>query len=395
MKSVANAHVLFLPSWYQTPENPVHGSFFRDQAIAVEKLGVRTGVVFPELKTVEGSKPWEWPGRRYQISEENDAGIFTLRVLGWRIPLAKGLTRDLWRSLCHRLIKQYVRRHGAPDLIHAHCVHQAGVAAMEAKRSWRIPFVITEHFSGYARDLMSDEMAMQSRNVFAHADKVICVSRMLAEDIKPYTSGRDIQIVPNMVDTDFFTVPDSPRQFSPFRFLFVGFLTANKKVDELIRVFAAGFNASSEVRLEIVGDGAQRLELESLAANLGIQDRVDFHGLLPRARVNQLMQRANALVSASEVETFGVVLLEAMSTGMPVIITRCGGPEEFVTPEVGTLVDLGDWPQFQRAMEKMVSGYDHWQNQAHNIRAHVESTFGEQSVGSRIVEAYNSVIQRV
>ena len=43
MRSVQNAHVLFIPSWYGTRENPVHGSFFRDQAVAVEKLGVRTG----------------------------------------------------------------------------------------------------------------------------------------------------------------------------------------------------------------------------------------------------------------------------------------------------------------------------------------------------------------
>jgi L-malate glycosyltransferase len=395
LKSVHNAHVLFIPSWYHTPQNPVHGSFFRDQAVTVSKLGVRVGVIYPDLRTLQGTSVADWPGRRFQITEEDDGGIPTMRVLGWRIPGAKRLTRDLWNSQAQRLVRRYVRRHGVPDLIHAQCVHQAGIAAATARRNWRIPYVVTEHFSGYARGLFSDDMLLQARDVFYHAGKLIAVSRKLAEDIKGYTGGRDIQVIPNMVDTDFFTLPGERRKTDPFRFLFVGFLTPNKKVDDLIRAFAGQFGKTPGVTLEIAGDGNHRAELEKLAVDLGVSDRVDFAGLLSRGQVRDCMQRANALVSASEVETFGVVLLEAMSTGLPVIVTRCGGPEEFVTSDVGRLVDLGDRALFGRVMAEMIYDYDSWSDAAPSIRAHVESVYGQRTVGAKIIEAYNSVIQQV
>jgi glycosyltransferase involved in cell wall biosynthesis len=238
-------------------------------------------------------------------------------------------------------------------------------------------------------------MLMQARDVFYHAGKLITVSRKLAEDIKGYTGGRDIQVIPNMVDTEFFKVPGGRRSADPFRFLFVGFLTPNKKVDELIRAFAAQFGKTPGVNLEIAGDGNHRGELERLADELGVSDSVNFAGMLSREQVRDSMHRANALVSASEVETFGVVLLEAMATGLPVIITRCGGPEEFVTDDVGRLVDLGDRTQLQQAMAEMIDGYDNWLDAAPDIRAYVESLYGERTVGAKIVEVYNSVIQQV
>ena len=394
MKSVKNAHVLIIPSWYYTSDNPVHGSFFRDQSIAVHRQGVKTGVVYTELRTLQGTSPSEWFGRRYQIVEEDDDGVPTLRVIGWRIPLAKKTTRAFWVNLTQRLIQHYVRRHGVPDLIHAHCVHQAGVAAMEAKRSWRIPFVVTEHFSGYARGIVTNEMLVQARAVLFDADRIIAVSRKLAGDVRPYAGGRDIQIIPNVVDTGFFTLPAEPRRTEPFTFLFVGFLTPNKRVDVLLRAFVSLAKSNEALRLEIAGDGDHRPTLEALASELGIERRVNFLGLLDREGVRDAMWRANALVSASQIETFGVVLVEAMATGLPVIITRCGGPEEIVTDSVGRLVSPDDPTELQKTMMDVVSNYRHWLEAAPAIRTYAGSTFGEQTVGAKLIEMYNSVIQQ-
>jgi glycosyltransferase involved in cell wall biosynthesis len=394
VKSVANAHVLVVPSWYQTREQPVHGTFFREQAIAVHNLGVKTGLVFPELRTVEGAGAGDWLSRRFQITEYDDEGIFTMRVVGWRIPLAKNLTRDLWVNQVQRLIKRYVRRHGVPDLIHAHCVHEAGVAALEAKQEWRIPYVVTEHFTGYARGIMTDDMLMRARDVFTQADRVITVSHALAADIQTYTSGSDIRVIPNLVDTEFFTPPPEPRTADPFRFLFVGFLTEKKGVADLLRAFAAAFASGDDVRLEIGGDGELRASLENLAAELGLDDRVAFLGTLTRGGVREAMWRSNAVVSAARVETFGVVLIEAMATGLPVIVTRCGGPEEFVTEDVGRLVPLDDGPELQKTMQEMVGSYDNWRDAAPAIRSYAHDNFGERTIGSRLIEAYNSVIRQ-
>jgi glycosyltransferase involved in cell wall biosynthesis len=394
MKSVHNAHVLVIPSWYHTDDQPVHGSFFREQAAAVNKLGVKTGVVFPDLRTMLGTSARDWPARRFQFTEEDDGGVRTLRVMGWRIPQAKALTRDLWVNQVQRLIKQYVRRYGVPDLLHAQCVHEAGVAALAAKEVWKLPYVVTEHFTGYARGIMTDAMLLRARDVFTQADRVITVSRALANDIKSYVGGRDITVIPNLVDTEFFTPPSETRSADPFRFLFVGFLTEKKGVEDLLRAYAAAFGSNDRVRLEIGGDGHQRPLLEALAADLGIGRQVDFLGTLTREQVRDAMRRVNAVVSAARFETFGVVLIEAMSTGLPVIVTRCGGPEEFVTEQVGRLIPLDDAPGMQNAMLEMVSSYDRWRDAGPAIRSYTEENFSERFVGSKLIETYNSVIQQ-
>lgn len=394
MKSVANAHVLVVPSWYHTRDNPVHGSFFREQAVAVQKLGVKMGVVFPDLRTVVGARAGEAVSRRFQVVEGNDEGIFTMRVMGWRIPQAKKVTRDLWVKQVQRLTKRYVRRHGVPDLIHAQCVHEAGVAAMKVKEDWKIPYVVTEHFTGYARGIMTDDMLTRAREVFSQADGVIAVSHAMARDIKGYAGKKDIKVIPNLVDTQFFTPPPTARSCTPFRFLFVGFLTEKKGVADLLRAYAGAFGNDEAVRLEIGGDGELRASLKSLVGELGVGDRVEFLGELSRVRVRDAMWRANAVVSAARVETFGVVLIEAMSTGLPVIVTRCGGPEEFVTREVGHLVPLDDGVAMQNAMREMVADCDSWQRLAPAIRSYVQDNFGERTIGSRLIEAYNSVIRQ-
>jgi glycosyltransferase involved in cell wall biosynthesis len=357
-------------------------------------MDVKTGVVFVDLRTLAGSKPVNWMARRYQIFEENDAGIMTMRVLGWRIPAAKRLTSELWVNQTQRLIKSYVRRHGVPDLIHAHCVHQAGIAAMEAKGNWRIPYVVTEHFSGYARGLMSDLMLSQARDVFFQADRVVAVSHKLASDIRTYSRGKDIQVIPNVVDTDFFVPPAEPRSSKPFRFLFVGFLTENKRVEDLLDAFARQFGANGAAKLVIAGDGVHRPVLESKVAELGIESAVEFLGMLSREQVRNAMHEANAFVTASPVETFGVVLVEAMSTGLPVIAVRSGGPEEFVTEKVGRLVPPDDAGSLQRAMADVVGDYARWRDAAPEIRSYVVSAFGEAAVGSRLIETYNAVMQQ-
>jgi glycosyltransferase involved in cell wall biosynthesis len=357
-------------------------------------LGVKTGVVFPDLRTTIGARADDWLSRRFQVVEGEDEGVFTMRVMGWRIPRAKKMTRGLWVNQVQRLVKLYVRRCGVPDLIHAQCVHEAGVAALTAKREWKIPYVVTEHFTGYARGIMTDAQLARARDVFTQADRVVTVSHALARDIKGYAGSQDIKVIPNLVDTEFFAPPPQVRPRDPFRFLFVGFLTEKKGVADLLRAFAGAFGSRDDVRLDIGGDGELRPSLEKLASELGLGGRVDFLGSLTRDQVRDALWRANAVVSAARVETFGVVLIEAMSTGIPVIVTRCGGPEDFVTENVGRLVPLDNGAEMQKAMQELVSSYNSWQEAAPAIRSYAEDNFGERTVGSRLIETYNSVIRQ-
>jgi glycosyltransferase involved in cell wall biosynthesis len=394
MRSVADAHVLYIPAPYEDHDPPVHESVFREQIAAASMLGVKTGLVSPELNPARGQHPANWLARRFQIVEGDEDGVSEMKVAGWSIPRFPRLTRSLWLVQAQRLIKHYVRRRGAPDLIHAHCVHPAGIAALAAKQNWRIPYVVTEHFAGYTRGAMSDEMMLQARDVFTRADRIVTVGRTPAKDIKSYVGGQDVHIIPHLVDTEFFTPPPERRPASPFRFLFAGILNEDERVDDVLKAFAAAFRSNGDVRLEIGGDGGHRPHLEALSAQLGVSGQVVFSGALDRERVRDAMRRASALVCASGVETHSVVLIEAMSTGLPVIAARGEGSDEYVNDEVGRLIAPGDIEAMQKSMLEMVSFHHDWSRAGPAIRSYVEENFSARVVGPRLIETYNSVIQR-
>jgi glycosyltransferase involved in cell wall biosynthesis len=385
-------HVLILPSWYPTPENPLNGIFFYEQAKALRAEGVKVGVVYPQLKSllrVRSDEIWSNPFRTFFVEEE---GIPTLRGLGWFIP--KFLPRALIYLLrVQRLVGEYVKRFGVPDLVHAHSALWGGVAALRVQRTLGVPYVLTEHFTGFSEGTIDSFRAAYAKKAFSEASLVIAVSKPLAETLKKYSVEEPrLRVVPNMVDVSFFTLPPKQRQETPFRFLTVAFLERRKGMHILLQAFAIAFGREKHVRLMVGGDGPQRSELEELARRLGIADQVVFLGLLSREGVREAMWQANVFVLPSLVETFGVVLIEALSTGLPVVATRCGGPEDIVRDGVGVLCDPGDVHGLANALAEVYKGYPVYRKREAQIRQYAVDAFSSKAVARSLLEIYEEVL---
>lgn len=382
-------HVLIIPSWYPTEQSPVAGVFFAEQAKALHNAGIRVGVVAPIQRSIRTLTKGHFLNYNFKTEFHEEDGIPIFRSLGWAIPKLPRVSRQIWLWQARRLINLYIQRFGKPDIIHAHAVIWGGVAAFEASQRLGIPYIVMEHSSTYARGLIKPWQEPDIKIVLQRAAKRIAVSRSLAKLIAPYAMGLPIEVVPNIVDTEFFTLPQQSRSSRPFIFLSVALLTPNKGIDVLIKAFEKEFRGHSEVELWIGGDGPQRPDLERLVQRLSIESQVRFLGLLTREQVREAMWRANTFVLPSYVETFGVVFIEAMATGLPVIATRCGGPEEFVTPEVGRLVPPGDIEQLGEAMETV---YRSWEvSFGEQISRWTAEKFSSLVVSSRLKEIYLSL----
>ena len=386
-------HILFIPSWYATNRIPILGSFFREQALAITREGVQTGIIYPEFLSLYGATGTELLSHRFQIETVVDEGIPIMRVKGWLFPTLRQLSRKHWVFQVQRLLKKYIAIYGKPDLIHAQCVHEAGIAADKIKAELGIPFVITEHSSGYRRGTLAPYRLDQARMVFLNADKIISVSHFLAKDLLPYTGDRQTTLVPNLVDTGYFTLPVKPRQTDSFSFAVICNLVPEKGIDRLLRAFAKSFPSHEPVRLVIGGEGSQQGKLQALSSDLGIDDKVEFTGLLSRQEVREVMWKSNALVSSSHVETFGVTLIEAMSTGLPVIATNSGGPAEFINDQVGTLVPADDEDALGRAMYETFTKRQAWSESADSIHQYTADQFSEPVVAKQLLDVYRSVLQ--
>jgi glycosyltransferase involved in cell wall biosynthesis len=124
-----------------------------------------------------------------------------------------------------------------------------------------------------------------------------------------------------------------------------------KGFDTLLRAIA---RSARRPHLIILGEGPERQTLEQLAASLGVAERVDFRGYLNEPW--PVFREAKMLALASHTEAFGNVLVEAMAHGLPVVATRCGGPEEVLAEgRYGRLVAVGDDRALARAIDETLA----------------------------------------
>ena len=381
--------VLFLPSFYPSVQLPIFGVFFRELTLAARFAGVDAGVAYAEVRSLRRPQLSSLKKSYFQVSSGVEEGIPTVRRHGWNTFAQVRVGAEIWIRQMQSLATIFATRFGSPDLVHAHNVAWAGVAAARVARTLGCRYLITEHSSAVlAGDWLRGRRA-EVALTYRGAAAVVCVSRCLAAAVKDVVGGPDPLVIPNTVDTQFFTLPPEPRSDSQFVFSSIGNLTENKGFDLVIHAFAARFAGCTDVRLEIGGDGPEWLGLVALAQQLGVADRVRFLGPLSRGQVREAMWRANAFVLASACETFGVVLIEALSTGLPVIATRSGGPEEIVTPQVGMLVRSRDAIELASAMGNL---RDSTQYQAPILRSYVVDRFGHATIGAALRRVYEACI---
>jgi 1,4-alpha-glucan branching enzyme len=211
---------------------------------------------------------------------------------------------------------------------------RAGVAASAA---FGVPLVFHVHLPQ-----PSDPGLERESDGAAGADAIIVNSASVLEELA--ARGADasrIEVIPNGVDVDVFH-PAADWPADDGSILFVGRLVPQKGVDVLIRALGALLPRHPAARLVIVGDGDSRLALQRLVRALGLGPAVTFTGWTSGAALVAAYQRAAVVVVPSRYEPFGIVALEGMACGRPVVASRVGGLSDVVNDEVGTLVPESD-----------------------------------------------------
>lgn len=170
------------------------------------------------------------------------------------------------------------------------------------------------------------------------------VSPRLGDDINTLlNSNFNFEYIPNIVNAKFFNRKMfHNKDKSGFVFLSVGNLTERKGHSDLITAFAKVYKDNTAVILRIVGSGEQYNRLEKLIFELGMENQIFLTGSVSREQMVNEYANADCFVLSSYYETFGVVLIEALASGLPVVATASGGPEYIVTEKNGYLYPPGD-----------------------------------------------------
>jgi glycosyltransferase involved in cell wall biosynthesis len=284
------------------------------------------------------------------------------------------------------LYRKILKEKGKPDVMHAHFAG-VGHTASKLKRKTGLPFVITEHTSSMMKPTIDQHLYKTANEAYASADALIAVSPGLREVIKG-RFDKDAIYIPNIVDTKLFSyVPKSSDDI--FRFISIGGLIVRKRMDLTIEAFAQAFGDNEKVTLTIFGEGPERGKLEDLIKKHKLAKRVNLMGLQSRKDIAKHLQTSDCFVLASQAETFGVVYTEALSAGVPVIATRCGGPEHFVNDGNGVFVHVDDLNALVKAMRYMYNNAQKYDRQA------IANSTIEQFSASAVVSQLNQVYKKI
>ena len=387
---MSGKHVLFVPSWYPTPQSPTNGIFFQDQARCLASGGYQVGVIAVETRRWRSQQGGSQLSGLTDVTDRDERGVRVVRATVMNVVPRRWRAARWLRRTCG-LAEQYATRYGMPDVLHAQSTLWGGYAALLLARQWGRPMVITEHSSAFFSGFIRGWECRLIRSACATPTRVLAVSPGLAAAVADIAGGQPPVVVPNLVDTDFFA-PSSTPSTDPVDLLCVAHLDRKKGVDVLLSALSVLEKEGLRLSLRIVGDGPERASLERSARQLGVADRVTFTGLASRLEVRKAMWNARVFVLPSRVETFGLVLAEAMACGLPVVATRSGGPESFVQEPFGWLVPSDDVASLATAL--MSASNAERASIARSARSFAVTEFGPSALLSRLGQVYSDLRSR-
>ena len=378
-------HILEIPSFF----TPYGGEFCLDQARALKAVGHEVRILSNvQLGVTIGAKGYlSLPYSRYEHEVE---GITVCQSFQRGVPMMVRWNVRRWVRIVCEMFDNYVAQYGLPDVLHAHCSKWAGYAAMLVSRKYHLPYVITEHLSRLVFEKEFGPAPSNAwqipllREAYENADLVIPVSEELVDDIACYFGkGYRWQAVSNTIDVDFFRYKErKPLQGRPFRFCCLANFWPLKGYDVLVPAFRQLRDSGRNVELHIAGRGT-----DSKACLSMLSEGFVSHGLISRDAVRELLYQSDALVLASRSEVQPLALLEAMSTGIPVVATSCV-PQSLRIDGGCTIVPINDTEALSEAMGKVMDQTDF---DGRKVSEAVSQVASPAVIGEKLTELFNGL----
>lgn len=293
-------------------------------------------------------------------------------------------------------------RTGEFAAVHAFWPLPHGVLGLAGARAGGIPLIST--FFGV--ELTWVESGLRAarpvvREIIRRSDAVTAISTYTAELVKRIAPGARPVVIPFGAAVEPARASPRPRPPGELRVLFVGRLVERKGVHVLLEALAAVARRGAAASLDVVGDGPERERLERRVTELELTGSVVFHGFVSDAELRARLEATDCLVLPAvrdrkgDVEGLGVVLLEAMGAGKPVIASAAGGITDIVEHEAtGLLVPPGDVAALAAALERYRDDPAFAARMADAGAARVAERFSWSSIVDRLVSLYRSVAQR-
>ncbi len=373
-------YILIISRGYPTEKYKMNGIFEFDQAKALAACGCKVVFAVIDLRSIRRM-------RKFGIDSFIKDGV---QIEAINLPCGNIPKRMLYAigelglKILYKIIK---KKYGQPDIIHGHFT-QMGYIITRALRESDIPIILTEHSSLIHNKTIDNRLYEAAKYSYENADRVIAVSTSLSASIYKNFNIRAV-CIPNIVNTEMFTYKVNNRD-NLFRIISTGSLIKTKRMDLLIDAFYKAFSKNINIHLYIFGDGVEKISLERKIKEYNLEDNIRLMGLQTRNVIAEYLQNSDCFVLASQSETFGVAYIEALAVGVPVIATKCGGPEDFINNSNGILVEVDDVESLSEALKYIYNNICNYNRE--EISRDTKSRFSNNIIGNRLIDVYRQTI---
>jgi glycosyltransferase involved in cell wall biosynthesis len=398
--------ILYIPSWYPTPENKMIGSFFREQALLFDNdidffvftiLPIETNVFkFFYLYFKKKNQYFE-----IQTPPKGN-GIYYLQIKSpffFQLfkPLANMIERINYNIMCNYsfqgIIKKLNELNWKPDFIHAQSTVEGGIFAQYLSEKFNIPYIITEHQVFLLQNYSSFKVRL-IRHVITGANHFLVVSEHQKRQILMNGISCFPKVVGNLVDDTLFAINKHENKI--FNILVVTYpshIKDNETLFEAIKILVS--ENINNFKLQIIGGDFNNLQLKDKenplykqAEKFGIIEYVEIFNYVERERMPGFYNKCDVFVSTSIAETFGVSQCEAMMCGVPVIATANGGIDDMINQKNGIKIPIQDYLSLAQAIIRIKQSEVQFDPQ--EIRNSVLNKFGKNAFKNKLAEIYNT-----
>ena len=364
--------LLVVPMAFPENEFDIQGIFIKDYLAAVRNFCEISVLTYYFSDTKKG----------LFIDDEGDYKIYRLYIRRGNKQFSKAFSYIIWTIKIMAILKTCFK---SVDVIHSHYSAIPGALTTFFARQYHIRHLITEHINPYSKIADNWITYRLSKYALEKCDCVLTVSDYLKHQILSYPiKPKRIETSYNPVNTDLF-IPRNEQNHQK-TILFVGRLVNFKGALRTVLAFRDICRQIPEWTLKIVGDGPDKKALADFVINNNLQARIKLLGAKTKEEIAVELNYSGFFVFPSEHETFGLVVAEAMASGLPVITSDTSAFPEFVGEETGILVNPLSISDLSEALLTMIENYSDYDPQ--KIRKIIVDRFSMAVFGQRLFDLY-------
>jgi len=395
-------NIFIIPSWYPSQSQPLSGIFIKEQAEALAEFFpehnfiISNCEIFYHSITKPGKLLMTFKNYSYFKAREEKlkANLFEYKSSAATYSEKLGGEID---NVIKTHIENFLKaesKAGKIDIIHAHVSYTGGFSAMKLKEKFKIPYVITEHmgpfpFPQYIND---GKLSHKISDPMNNADKVIAVSNFSADQINSFGIKRPL-IIPNLVNEKvFLPAANENRNDYKVKFLTVSALTEAKGITELLEAIDLSLKKNLNAEFTIAGSGPLENYVRGFISKNNLREKVKLISGSSRDAVVKLFSECDAFILPSRLESFGIVGIEAMACGKPVIATACGGPADYIKDFNGLLTGVNNPQQIADAAKLITEKLNDYSPE--KIRNYVLNNYSGKIVAEKIISVYKEILEK-